>query len=124
MSNRFFQGVVFQLKESIDRTVGVIDEYGTIIACSDLIKIGEKRENVIPMLSTTMDIVKDTEYTYKPISNNNGLEYVAVVDGVIHIDGNTGTVHRGYQNLGVCQRDTDERDHGKTKAAVAFYNYC
>ncbi len=82
MSNRFFQGVVYQLKESIDRTVGVIDEYGTIIACSDLIKIGEKRDNIIPMVSTTMDIVKDNECTYKPISNNNGLEYIAFVDGV------------------------------------------
>ena len=26
MSNRFFQGIVYQLKESIDRTVGVVDE--------------------------------------------------------------------------------------------------
>ena len=47
MSNRFFQSIVYQLKESIDRTVGVIDENGTVISCSDLIKIGEVHENVI-----------------------------------------------------------------------------
>ena len=85
MSNRFFQGVVYQLKESIDRTVGVIDEYGTVIACSDLIKIGEKREHVIPMVSATMDIVKDNECTYKPISQNNGLEYIAFIEGADEI---------------------------------------
>ena len=59
MSNRFFQGVVYQLKESIDRTVGVLDEYGTVVACSDLIKIGEKRDHIIPSVTATMDIVKD-----------------------------------------------------------------
>lgn len=81
MSNRFFQGVVYQLKESLDRVVGVIDENGTIVSCSDLIKIGEKRENIIPSVMATMDIVKDDECTYKPILQNNGLEYIAFVEG-------------------------------------------
>jgi len=81
MSNRFFQGVVYQLKESIDRTVGVLDEYGTVIACSDLIKIGEKRDNVIPLVSAKMDIVKDDGYTYKPLIQGGGLEYIAFVEG-------------------------------------------
>ena len=41
MSNRLFQGIVHQLTDSIDRTIGVIDESGTIISCSELGKIGE-----------------------------------------------------------------------------------
>ena len=41
MSNRLFQGVIHQMKDSVDRTFGVIDENSTIIACSDLGKIGE-----------------------------------------------------------------------------------
>ena len=41
MSNRLIQGVIHQMKDSIDRTFGVIDESSTIIACSDLGKIGE-----------------------------------------------------------------------------------
>ena len=36
MSNRLFQGVVHQMREAIDRTIGVIDETMAIIACSDL----------------------------------------------------------------------------------------
>ena len=81
MSNRFFQGVVYQLKDSIDRTVGVLDEYGTVIACSDLIKIGEKRDHVVPSITATMDIVKDDSYTYKPVNNGPGLEYIAFIEG-------------------------------------------
>ena len=36
MSGRIFQNVVLQLKENTDRTVGVIDGEGVVIACSEL----------------------------------------------------------------------------------------
>ena len=41
MSSRMFQGVVLQMKDSIDRVVGVIDAEGCVVACSDLASIGE-----------------------------------------------------------------------------------
>ena len=42
MSGRIFQNVVLQLKENTDRTVGVIDGEGIVIACSlSLIHISE-----------------------------------------------------------------------------------
>ncbi len=81
MSNRFFQGVVYQLKESIDRTVGVLDENGIVVACSDLIKIGEKHDNVLSFINSTLDTVKDDGYTYKPIVQAPGFEYIAFVEG-------------------------------------------
>ena len=81
MSNRFFQGIVYQLKESIDRVVGVIDENGTIISCSDLIKIGEVFENVIPSITASMECVVDGGFTFKPLDSKSGLEYVAFVEG-------------------------------------------
>ena len=81
MSNRFFQSVVYQLKDSIDRTVGVIDENGTVISCSDLIKIGEVHENVISSISATMESIVEDGFTYKPLNSRSGLEYVAFVEG-------------------------------------------
>ena len=41
MSSRMFQGVVLQMKDSVDRTVGVIDADGIVVACSELTCIGE-----------------------------------------------------------------------------------
>ena len=41
MSNRLFQGVIHQMKDAIDRTIGVVDNTGTVICCSDLGRIGE-----------------------------------------------------------------------------------
>ena len=37
MSGRIFQNVVLQFKDTTDRTVGVIDAEGTVIACSCLL---------------------------------------------------------------------------------------
>ncbi len=85
MSNRFFQGIVYQLKESIDRIVGVVDENGTIVSCSDLIKIGETFENVIPSITASMECVCDSGYTFKPLDSKAGLEYVAFVEGTDEI---------------------------------------
>ena len=42
MSGRIFQNVVLQFKETTDRTIGVIDADGTVIACSELTGIGKK----------------------------------------------------------------------------------
>ena len=47
MSNRLFQGVIHQMKDAIDRVIGVIDENGVIIACSELVKIGEIRQGKV-----------------------------------------------------------------------------
>lgn len=41
MSNRLFQGIIHQMKDAVDRTIGVVDNSGTIICCSDLGRIGE-----------------------------------------------------------------------------------
>ena len=46
MSNRLFQGVVHQMRDAIDRTIGVIDETSVVIACSELGRIGEVNDSI------------------------------------------------------------------------------
>ena len=55
MSNRIFQGLVHQMRDAVGRTLGVIDETGTIIACSELSKIGE-------VISTANEVFGDNEF--------------------------------------------------------------
>jgi hypothetical protein len=40
MPNKLFQGITNQMREETDRTVGVVDETGGVIACSELGLIG------------------------------------------------------------------------------------
>ena len=41
MSSRMFQGVVLQMKDNVNRTIGVIDSDGYVVASSELTSIGE-----------------------------------------------------------------------------------
>ena len=69
MSNRLFQGVIHQMKDTIDRTIGVIDENGIIIACSELAKIGEARLGVRDEIiySVSPEVYRKNGVTYRSI---------------------------------------------------------
>ncbi len=81
MSNRLFQGVIHQMKDTIDRVIGVIDENGVIIACSELVKIGETRQGVRDELSYTSETVTLAGYTYRSISGGLKSENIVFVEG-------------------------------------------
>jgi carbohydrate diacid regulator len=69
------------MKEAIDRVIGVIDENGVIIACSDLVKIGEIRQGVREELAYASEIVTSGGYTYRPIGVGTKTEYIAFIEG-------------------------------------------
>lgn len=81
MSNRLFQGIIHQMKDAVDRVIGVLDENGIIISCSDLAKIGGTRQRVRDELSYTSETVMSGGYTYKPIGSGAKTEYIVFVEG-------------------------------------------
>ena len=81
MANKLFQSVIHQMKDAIDRTIGVIDENGVIIACSELVRIGEIRQGVRDELSYTNEIISSGGYTYRPMSSSNRNDYIVFVEG-------------------------------------------
>ena len=68
MSNRLFQTVIHQMKDVLGRTIGVIDENGIIIACSELRRIGESRQRVKEELAFSQGAVAYDGYTYRYIA--------------------------------------------------------
>lgn len=81
MSNRLFQGIIQQMKDAIDRTIGIIDENGTVIACSELTRIGETRLGVREELAYSDDILTSKGYTYRAVGNNIKSEYIMFIEG-------------------------------------------
>ena len=78
MSNRLFQGVIHQMKEAVNRPFGVVDERFTIIACSELGRIGE----TIPSFPVTnSEIVTSGGYTFKSLSSSQGTNYIVFIEG-------------------------------------------
>lgn len=82
MSNRLFQGLIQQMRDTMDATVGVVDETATIIACSDLTKVGMTNEFVSLDLNDVHDIFIRDGYTYKPFGSHSKSEYAVFVEGV------------------------------------------
>ena len=51
MSNRLFQSVIYQMKDAVERTIGVIDENGVIIRANDKVKAAEDGEAMLAVIS-------------------------------------------------------------------------
>ncbi|HPT84828.1 MAG TPA: helix-turn-helix domain-containing protein [Bacillota bacterium] len=81
MSNRLFQGIIHQMKDAVDRVIGVIDENGVIISCSDLARIGETRQGIRDELAYTSNAITSGGYTYKLIGSSPKADYIVFVEG-------------------------------------------
>ena len=82
MSNRLFQGIVHQMRDAVNRVVGVIDENGTTIACSDLGKVGNNGNDFFAIeLSDSHEVFIREGYTYKPFGIHVKPDYAVFVEG-------------------------------------------
>ncbi len=81
MSNRLFQGVIYQMKDAFDRVIGVIDENGVVISCSDLGKMGDIRQGVREELSFSTEFMAVNGYTYRYMGAGQKNEYIVFVEG-------------------------------------------
>ena len=69
------------MRDCIDRVIGVVDENGTIIACSDLPRIGEVSEFVSSDLSESSDVYVRDGNTFKTFGSKMTSGYAVFVSG-------------------------------------------
>ncbi len=81
MSNRLFQGLIHQLRDTMDCIIGVVDSTGTIIACSELARIGTSNELVTMDLNDSRDTFVRDGYTYKAFGSHIKPDYAVFVEG-------------------------------------------
>ena len=81
MSNRLYQTVLHQMKDVIGRTIGIIDENGIVIACSELSKIGESKQRIREELAYSNDAVIYEGYTYRFINVSDKSDCICFVEG-------------------------------------------
>ena len=82
MSGKIFQNVITQMKDAIDRTVGVADESGSVIACSDLTMIGSRIALFDPSDMAGTAVIKGEGYCYRPLGvDGSYYDYVAFAEG-------------------------------------------
>ncbi len=82
MPNRLFQSIIHQMKDTIDRPIGVIDETGTIIASSELGKIGEILDSsVTEKVFQSSDAIVLDDMTFRSFGSPMRPDYAIFVDG-------------------------------------------
>ena len=83
MSGRIFQNVVLQLKENTNRTVGVIDGEGVVIACSELSMIGQRWAEHVPVINSASGVMISSDgKTFKALNGwGTQFDYAAFAFG-------------------------------------------
>ena len=83
MSSRIFQSVIIQLKDATDRTIGVVDHQGFVVACSELGMIGSYLDEIQGVIGDISDqIFTTSERTYKLLGGlDSQFEYAVFVSG-------------------------------------------
>ena len=83
MSSRIFQNVIIQLKDSVERIIGVVDEQGFVVASSELAMIGSRLEDFrLYEFDGSEKLVVTGSRCYRALASENGrLDYAAFADG-------------------------------------------
>ena len=81
MSNRLFQSLIHQMRDVVNRTIGIVDESGAIISCSDLGRIGEVKNINAPAIFSTSSFVAYEGCLYQSFGTHSRPEYAVFVEG-------------------------------------------
>ena len=83
MSSKLFQNVIIQMKDAVDRTIGVVDEQGFVVASNELAIIGSRLDDfhLYDFDGESSAVVTDNR-TYCPLSSDNSkFDFAAFADG-------------------------------------------
>ena len=81
MSNSIFQNLIHQMKDVVGRTIGVVDENGIVIACSEVSIIGKSKQRIKEELIFSPEGVVYEGYTYRFIAADKKTDCVIFVEG-------------------------------------------
>ncbi len=81
MANRVFQNVIYQMKDGVNRELGVVDETGTVISCTDLDQIGQVREGYLASKTVGTEAFVRDNFAYHLFTNTRHNDFAAFVEG-------------------------------------------
>ncbi len=80
------------MRDTIGRVIGVIDENATVVACSELSRIGTSNDFFTIELGESHDIFIRDGYTYKPFGVHVKPDYAVFVEGTDEIAGKYASI--------------------------------
>ena len=81
MSNRFFQTVIYQMKDVVPRKIGIIDDNSFIVACTEITEVGQEKEGIFDQITDSQTAYVKDGYTYKRGSGKQRVDYIVFCEG-------------------------------------------
>ncbi len=81
MQSRIFQNACNQLKKDIHRRLGIMDDNGYILACSDETKVGFQKEAVATYFAASNEDYIGSGYIFRKIETYNKVTYIVFCEG-------------------------------------------
>ncbi len=81
MANRVFQNVLVQMKDTLGRMAGVVDDSGTVVSCTELARIGEVSDEISGQMTVATDQFLAGGTTYCLFSSGQRNDYAAFIEG-------------------------------------------
>ncbi len=82
MANRLFQSIIYQMQGTLgQRCVGVLDENGFVVACSEVTNIGEQYEGFADAIKESPDISSWHNLSIKRINTRERSEFFVFCEG-------------------------------------------
>ncbi len=81
MPNKVFQGIINQMGETISREIGVIDDNGVAIACSNLGRVGYEITVDAAEVMSSSQLVHENGYTFKRVNIRDNTWVAVFVQG-------------------------------------------
>jgi len=82
LSSRIFQSVIIQMKDATNRSIGVIDPEGIVVASSDLSLIGTSIGQILPIIDESNEVTtKHAGRTYKYLGTGAADDYIVFAAG-------------------------------------------
>lgn len=81
MANRVFQVVIDQMKDAIDRGMGVVDDSGAVVSSTDPTREGEIHLEAADQIAASADSFVKNGNTYSRFSSGVNGEYAVYVEG-------------------------------------------
>lgn len=69
------------MRDAVNRTIGVVDDTGTVVACSDLGRVGEVQSTSVVEVFGESKVITSNGYTYRIIGGQMHPEYAVFVEG-------------------------------------------
>lgn len=81
MSNKLFINMLQQYKKIVDKEIGIIDDTGKVIICTEVQKQGEYKPDIIEEFKNDKEMIIKNKYTFLPIKDNEELEFAVYIYG-------------------------------------------